>query len=809
MNFKSKVLCSALTASLLTLACGEAVAQDNENVNGEEARVLDPVTVNARKRAESLQDAPLVVNTVSAEVLNAFNVDSVDNLSALVPGLTATADSGTGATPQINIRGVQAGAINLANDQPVSINIDGIQFSNSAILRVGTFDLEGVEVLKGPQALFFGKNSPAGIVALRTANPTDEFYTEVSAGYEFEAEAQNFTAIVSGPISTNLKGRLAGQFISTDGHYTNARPDSDANPSVTRYDEFNIRGTLQADFDATTVTAKLTYSDRDGGPNAGEQPYLCADAAAILAATGDDCTLNGTISFQDPEDAVGPFGALYADNIDRWTQADPFGESQVVLASLEVESDLNEDWTFNSLTGLNSIDTHDFTTLLPAGSGVFILERDARLEGFSQEVRFLGDFDKKRLMFGAFYDDRTVELRQVNNIIGVQYPTTKQTVESQSFSVFGQVEYDFTEQLSLSVGGRYINEDRTLFGQSLTSGGVLGAAAFIDLTNFDRFNIPAGALNYAETEVSSEDFSPEVTLSYKPNDDTLLYASYKQGFKSGGFDFGTTTNPAFSLPLEAFLPERDGIRDRSFQDESVDGFEVGLKTELLENTLRLNAAAFMYDYDDLQFAVFDPETIAQRTLNAATASVDGFELDLTYLTPVEGLTLTGNLNYVDATFDEFFRPCNSTQDATSGCNVDLTDDGVVNPNAQDGSGQPLIRAPEWIYGFGLNYEADVSSNLLFRANLGATWTDEYQTETNNDPRAIQDSHWLVNAAVGIGANDDSWALDLVSTNLTDEAVLLGTAAGNGPFADLRGSRNTPLEVMLRLTVRPSQLFGSN
>lgn len=786
MSFPYKRRIVPLAVLTATLALDTAVAH---------AAQLEEVIVTARKRQESIQDAPIVVNVVTEKTIKAYNIDSVDNLSTLVPGLFATADTGSGSTPQISIRGIQSGSINIANDQAVSVNLDGIQFSNSAILRAGTFDLASAEVLKGPQALFFGKNSPGGIISLRTADPTAEFFAEISAGYEVEADTQNYTGIISGPISNNVSGRLAAQFTSTDGHFTNEHPDSEVDKALF-YDETMLRATLQAEYDSTLITGKITYTDRDGGANQFGQRFVCADPAGLAAISGTDCTLNDTFSSQDPIDGVFADRVLFAPNADRYRQADPFAESQMLASSLEVETELNDNWTFTSLSGFNRIDTHDFTSLIPGENGIFILERDAALDSFSQEIRFLGDYDTMRLMFGAFYDDRKVQLRQMINIVGFQYPSALQVQDSNAYSFFGQVEVDFTEQLSLSVGARYIDEEKSLRGENLEGGVVLAGIGQIGPAL--AFNTPVGPYTYATNQFSNDNLSPEVTLSYTPSNDTLFYATYKEGFKSGGFDYGSTSNPLFSHPRQTLIDGGSPI-ERSFRPETVEGFELGVKTEFADNTIRLNAALFSYEYNDLQVAVFDPELVIQRTLNAAAATTEGAEVELTYATPVEGLTLISNLAYVKAEYDDFLGPCNAIQlgGGDGGCTIDVTGDDVG--DVQDRSGQPLVRAPELVFDLGANYETSLSDSLMFRSDLRATWTDEFQTESRNDPRAIQDAYINLNLSVGIAASDESWAIDLIGTNLTDETVLIGAAARDGANADLYGSRNVPREIMLRLT----------
>lgn len=755
---------------------------------------LEEVIVTARKRQESLQETPVVVKVVNAETLASFNVNTFDSLANLEPTLLINGESGGPSNPIIQLRGIQSGSINTFQDQAVSINIDGVQFSNSQILRAGQFDVDRIQVLKGPQPLFFGKNSTGGIIAIETADPTDEFFSQVSLGYSTEAEATDVTGIVAGPISDNVGARLAINHFDTEGYYTNVYPGV-ADEKGMYYDQLMVRGTLQAEFDKLTATFKATHSNRQGGATSISQTFGCDGNPATLAwLPFDDCQLNDTYAYADPSQSL----TWNRDDSPFYRSSTPNHDYDVFFSSLAVDYEINDNWTFSSVTGLNTMDNYQFENVFPGSVGgalraFFVTQRETEFETLSQEFRLTGDYDRARYMIGLFADDRSIELKQTQNFLA-QNPPIRRRLDSDAYSVFAQAEFDFTEELALSVGGRYIDETRNLEGENRAAGiFALGAAPL---------PLPAGPHQHPTTEIAEDNFSPEVTLSYQPADNRLFYATYKEAFKSGGFETDVVVGS-----LAVIVP-----REVSYRPETVEGIEIGAKMQFLDDTLRVNLAAFDYEYQDLQLLAYDPATVSNRTVNAGTSIVRGLEADITYATPVDGLQLNASLARIDAEYDNYIGQCNpyQVQGLQPGCTIDTDDDGTV--DSQDRAGDPLRGSADWNINLGVNYDTALSNTLRFRTNLNAAWTDDYFTDEDNNPLFIQEAVWNVNLSFGLYAEDESWALDLIGTNITDEIILsaagpspvLGAPPGADPYF---GTRNNPMELMLRLTVRPELLFN--
>ncbi len=767
-----KPLAGAVAASIFALDASMAFG------------ALEEVIVTARKREESLQDVPVVVQAMTAEILEARGTADFQDLNDQVSGLTIY-NTGT-LNPSINLRGVQSNAVNAASDESVSINLDGIQHSSAQLLRFGLFDLEAVEVLKGPQALFFGKNSPGGIVSMRSKNPTEEFFSEIQVGFEEAAERAYGHVIVSGPFNDTWGGRLAVRYQDADGYFTNEWGKGD--PTVTQpfdttgpdFTEYVTIATLHGEFERGDVTLKVYNGQRDGGAHSWIQMDPCnGDSATYNPFT--DCTLNDNVS-------TAPFWSLPG-GLSRLGGTKDQHDYQLTQLSLEANYKINDTWEFTNILGWVDVENFYFGNLGHRTNGIdgfglgLAVGSEVQIDQLSEEFRFSADFDNFRFMVGAFYDDR--ELKNPTNVWlaagaeGIRFDPLG-VAGGESWSIFAQTDIDLTEQLELSIGARYTEEERD-YRSELTTGPNAG--------------LDGPVLN---PELEFTNLSPELTLSWKPAEDLTLFASYKEGFKSGGYNISSGDIQRAALT---------GVPDENdFKPEDVSGYELGFKWELLDNTLRINGAAFTYNYDDLQLVsiVLVDGFPQPKTVNAASATVEGMEVDFVWATPLPELTVSGNLAYVDAKYEDWLTNCSDFQ-----LFVDMTgcvDQGGGVLGTQRG-GDPLRRSPEWAGSLAFSYDAAISETLRFKANLSTSYSGEYQANNNEVEQTIQDSYWVLGANLGIYAADKAWAVDLITRNLTDEAYGLTRAYSSlsnsgGTERSIGNARNAPREIMLQFTFRP-------
>ena len=745
-RFTTLMLSSAAGAVLLAAPLSGALAQGSE---GSEARVLEEIIVTARKREESLQDAPVVISALSSKIIDDFAIESIEDISDFVPGLIADTQ-GNPAGGALFLRGIGSGATSPSIDQAVSLVIDDMQMGSLNIQITQMIDMEAVQVYKGPQALFFGKNSPGGVLSIRSADPTDEFEAQVKSGYEFEAEEWFVQGLVSGPISDTVAGRLVVRYTETEGFWnveSGTMFPSSLGDSAIEGDTTFARGTLiLTPSEDLTIRAKLTYSDKDAVTDG--RPQIQRVDCPLGAPQGSapfKCEANDTIQFVDmPQGAIDVLGSL-------GVSTGPTGDwqNEQVVATVALDYDINDELRLSSVTGYYDFsDFQNSSTSFSLSTAPAIAPQDLEFEQFTQELRLASDFSGPvNFVAGVYYENKehdSVTTVPVDAILfgspvsfWVPGGITEYVQEAEAMSAFVDLTWSITDNLELSTGARYSYEEKEF----------------------------AGTLGYVGTVKEDwDDVSPQVTLTWTANDEWMLYASYREGFKSGGFDGAFQFAPTIPVPYEP---------------ELVEGFEVGAKGTLLDNTLQLNAAIFSYDYDDLQLGSFDPETISLSIVNAAKAELTGFEADFVWATPVEGLQARGSITYLDSEFAEYVAPCYAGQSVAGGCNLDFavtaTGPGFQN---QDLSGQPLNLAAEYVATLGLAHEQDLGGVLL-GLSLDAVYSDDYETSTTRVPNTAQDSYTKVNATIRLSSIDESWSVALIGRNLTDEYTI--TSGGPAPF----------------------------
>ncbi len=790
----------AIGGGRLTMACAAALlmphlaqAQASGAQAAQEVRTantLEEVVVSARKREESLQDVPVAVSAFSAADMENNLVTDLNAVAELAPQVViGRATSGTGAF--LTIRGISSLSTDSGIDQSVAVSLDGVPMSRGRIVGAALFDMEQVEIMKGPQALFFGKNSPAGVISLRSANPSGQFEASVKAGYEFEADEQIYEGVISGPIAENFNARLALRYSEMKGWIKNvAEPiASPFLPGVTLPGALNgntspdgtdlggrvtLTWTPSDDFDATL---KLTMNKEElNSGNAFGELYCVGGVTVpvyqgVPVLGGADCSANK----QKSESALPPeLGRNYPNG----NGGVPYMDSKFTFASLILNKRF-ENLSINSTTGyydqsISDSYNADFTPYVQ----IFNAESE-KYELITQELRLNTEWDSPiNFMAGVYYEhaDRqwsnAPDLFNIYNPVADNYTTNQQTSdgENEGYSIFAQIRWDITDSLELAAGARYSEDKKEV--------------EYINVAN--NPNSPVGRGLYPQGQpfpVSYEDdnVSPEATLSWKPMEGQLLYVGYKTGYKAGGISNGAllqaTATPARLL----------------FGPEEVDGFEVGYKAELFERTLRFDVTAYRYDYEGLQVSFFDNQFFVYRVGNAAQATTKGVEGSFEWLA-TDDLSFSGGFGYNRAEFERFPNAqCYLGQTAALGC---------VN-GVQDLSGKDLARAPDLGYYIGADYQLAFSGGWLADLSVNGAYTSSYQTQAENSPGGMQEDFWRLNAAVHLYPQSEKFRISAIGRNLTDSYYKVGSsvqAGANSPNQFL-GWFNRPREVVLQAEYR--------
>ncbi len=785
----------------LTLFVGTAQAQENQapaGVSSAESAgaYADEIIVTARRRAESLQNVPVAITAFDEGFLERQNVRDIADLAAYTPGLQVAEGSG-GSGGIIYLRGVgSTGAFPLI-EQAVVFNLDGVQISTGQILRATELDVEQVEVLRGPQALFFGKNSPGGVISFRTADPGNRFEARVRAGYEFNANEFTTEAMVSGPLSDTVGARLAVAYSAMDGFLRirsidATTPFGTANPTQSGRapdsEQVFARGTLTYRNGPFDARFKLTYifSNNNYGNGFLQQRVFCSlGVPQILPgvpypanAAIDDCRADGV--------TVGGNLSPAFFNADPLIGDDPSGfrRNTQWLASLEMNYDISDNIRLTSVSGYYNADEPQNSqfTFQPIADLVYSVNT-TNIEQASQELRLATDFDfPVNLLVGGFYEYSRKQALTGAIFAGTFVGPEDFIQRSDAWSIFAQAGVDITPQLRFSAGARYSEDSKS-------------AEVFVARQRL---------LGLTQDQISFSDFSPEFTLSYEPNQNLLLFASYKEAFKAGGFDAGLGTggrlraNPTLGF---AYAPER------------AEGFEGGIRGRFDGGRGRFSLIGYRYEYSDLQYSAFDPATLGLRVTNAAAATIQGLELDFSWRPrAITGLSLRASIGFNDTQFDEFRAGCYSGQTIELGCNLDQAPNGAF--SSQDLTGQSLSYAPRWSGSLGLLYERDAGALTLgFSGDM--FFSSGYFASLEQAPGSRQDGYATFDLAFRINDRNRLWEVAFIGSNLTNEYALgravnvslTGTNTGR-PGPSVLGDVASTVSRGRQFLVQVTRRFGS-
>lgn len=763
-------------------------------------QIMEEVLVTARQQSETLQDVPVTIAAITEEDLKRYNITSLIDAAKMVPNMViAPGGSGNGAS--MRLRGIGSSSISAAFDHSIAINLDGVVVNRGRFIHNSYLDMGQIEVLKGPQSLYFGKSATAGVVSITTNDPGDEFEFSVAGGIENALDGRFYEMIVSGPITDTLGARLAVGFSENDEMFKNYSYENDPQTAVNGaedwFGEESLNARLTVVWDPSdTFTAKLKYNyseyDNDGGTMWAEE--ICPEgvhqatgipsgAAAFRSFQGvDDCRLNGNSSriHLDPGLRAGlPKG---------FDDGELALEQETDFVSLRMDWDFSDNYTLTAVTGyvdLSHWELDDYSY----GAGVFGGLHNNEYESLSQEIRIASHNEDSPVNFqvGLFWQEIEQQFDAyqyafnlplipgffgdilaggagfstysdfVNAVAGgrpIVAPVGTATIGPDPFtgneydynkdhyldtdvlSAFFAVYWDINERTELTFGARYTEEDKE--GYILIPYMHTAAALF-------GFGAPA---RIDGLEFEDDNLSPEIAINYYINDDISVFASYKEGFKSGGLD-----NSA--LPTAALNPAVNG-GDFSFleyQSEEADGFEIGMKARLLDGAMRLNATAYSYEYSDLQVQLFDSSIIQFQTFNASALETEGVEMDVLYETAIDGLSLRGALALTSTEYSEDF--VNATGQNLKG---------------EDGAGSADVS------GFvGFTWDRALGDDWRWSFSADARYTDEYAITATIDP-LMQESFWIVDAALNFYSADGRHQINVVGRNINDKIYAIGAGA---------------------------------
>ncbi|MEM9305044.1 MAG: TonB-dependent receptor [Pseudomonadota bacterium] len=740
------VLTAAIAASFTVvglpalLAPASAIAQQSSR-----DAMLEEVIVTARKREELAQDVPLAVSAFSGDQLDALKVQNITNLTVQMPNV-ATDDIGTvPGIANFSIRGLGINSSIPSIDPTVGTFVDGVYLGSNVGVLLDIFDLESIEVLRGPQGTLFGRNVTGGAVLVNTRGPSDETEFRVRAGYDFSSEgagAAYAMGAVGGALSDTVAGRVSVYVKNDDGWFENGFDGSDFGAN----DTLVIRPSLRwRPSDNLEMTFRYEYHEADGDGPAAQNHTNGAGIPGVPFNADRD-------SFDFAIDEPGFFD--YEINSFTWqtdwdiewgngTITNIFGWRDQEVRSLS-DIDAQPTWLFHAETGINS-------------------------DQLSNELRYNGQFGQTNLTMGVFYFDLDMEYAEGRRLLGAATggvaPALTQdggglyNVESLAF--FGSVDYDISDTMTLTAGLRYTDEDKSANIASLVF----------------NVNAPCNVLNnecvYDFNDAESWDaVSGKLGLTWDVTDDAVMYGSFSRSQRSGGYNLRNTAVDVVNLG------------PGPFDEEEVDNFEIGYKRSL-SNGGRFNAAVFYMTIDDMQREInlADPVAgVVQVIKNTADATISGIEFDTVF--PLgESTLLTASLGYINPEYDEV--------------RFDLNGDGVIDGADED---LDLPRAAELTYSIGLNHDIDLGDMGYMATRISYAYRDDAAYTDNNLGFFLDQD--ILDAGIDwhYGAN---WTFSIYGRNLLDSVnhggdTILPTTLGplplGGTFSPLARGRTIGLQV---------------
>lgn len=763
-------------AAVSCLSWQSAVAQTTPSGTDATSDKIEEVIVTARKRSEDVQKVPISVDVVSNQELADHQVTDFYGLQKLTPSLVVT--SFQGESNDFAIRGVGTSVFGIQVEQSVGLVVDDVPIALPSLYLLEPYDLQRIEVLDGPQGMLFGKNASAGLINVVTENPAlgemdfmahGEYANMTSAPdggnrYRFDA-AGNFA------VSDDAALRVMGYWLHDDEVVQNLNPAQSGN--FLGKEQGGVRAKfLWEPSSRLQILVSSDYTHQDG-PGAGLLTYRSAPAGTLLAS------LNAAAGVTPgPDNTSMASASLNASTVDLYG------------ASLKASYDVGGGYTLTDVTAFRKEDAAGVgdATMLPESIGLDNLIQTlqpSHQEQFSEELRFSSPTDQAfTWQAGLFYqsfgshsfsEGRTdlgalIPGSLFNTVLatycflGAPYPcllppppglksysdsTTLTNLYSRSYAAFAEGQYKLTDDLNLTLGGRFTDDRKSYFYQ---------------LTD-----LPDSLLNFYPSQTHAADqraqnFSWRGSLDYTVLPDVMAYFTYGRGYKGPGFDTGEYANPA--QPLALVKPEIS------------DNYEVGVKSTFLHDTLRLNGALFYETFTDFQTSANaclpnpagGPCVTTIVNTNAGKLITDGVEGQFTYL-PVEGLTLNGGVTYLNAYYEGLEAACYPNEPAGPGngqcSNADWEAPGAV---SNDNKNQ-LTQAPKW------------STDLTARYNQPAIWNgwngfiqgdityrSSYNFQTNDDPGTRVSGYAIFGASLGALSDDGHIGVTVFGKNLTDQRV---------------------------------------
>jgi len=732
--------CGVSLTALLSVAftfSSPAYAQDG-NV------LLDEVIVTATKKAEgeNQQDTEIAITAFGNKQLEAFQVRNISDLSFKIPNVSLDEIGTVKGTANFAIRGLGVNSSIPSIDPAVGVFIDGVYLGTNSGVVLDTFDLASVETLRGPQGVLFGRNVTGGAVLVNTGNPTDEFYLKAKLAVEsgFRGTGENYyaTGVISGPITDGLKGKVGVYY----------------NDDLGWHETLLLRGALEFDgIEGLNILGKLEYGDSSGDGPAGQSHQ-----------NGSGVNSFATNILNDPTQTFD------RDSFDFAVNTRGFQETEWVNFSLKTDIDVAfGNGTITNIFGYRDYQQDGLSDIDASILQVFDASFNIDQNQISNELRYNGNFLDGRLDFttGVFYFQQDLAYEEQRRVTGTPLNFDGGGIlDHETFGIFAAGEFDVSDRLSLNAGLRYTDETK------------VADIAQIEIAadNSPCFIFNAGA-NDRECDLnrfptfSTSNLSPKIGFGYEVQDNVRLYGHWSRAFRAGGFNLRNTEDPTSAL---VFGPG-------PFEDERIDSFEIGFKSEPIAGA-RINGAAFFNVVDDLQREVNvagGTAVVQQIITNAADAEIYGFELDA--LWPVtDNFVLNGSIGVTEGNFTDVSINLN-TPDAA----------GLALAPGDDDLELDIPRLTPFTASAGFTYFHETGFG---RMTLNGNYSHRDQTAFTDNNLGFVNAQDRFDASIGLDIQDTGASVTVYGKNLSNEVLHGGdTQLSNGTFSPLSKGRVIGIE----------------
>ena len=798
-----------LGASLFALASQmPTVAQEAEEAPAADSSLkLGSIVVTAQRREESINDVPMSIQAFGEDTLDALRVDSVDDLQTVVPSFSVS--QSYQGVPTYTLRGIGFNTINLSATSTVGTYVDEVAYPFPFMNSGPVFDVERIEVLKGPQGTLFGRNTTAGLINMVTNKPSDEFEAQVSADVG-NYDTWNLEGMLNLPLSDKAQARFAIRSENSDEGWQESisrGEDRGTKDKLGFRAALALQPTENLDIDVSYNGWRNT-SDTIGGQAIGLTPNTdptftvpgtSGPSTTSLFNAVDPVTGLSLVNFINNNFPTSAEQADWAPNYARTTDGigingidGPLEEdSQFDALKLGVRYGFDNGLNLVSLTGYNKLEREAILDWSGAPFAVLLQDIDGEIKSFSQELRLEGETGKANWLVGAYYgkDEATDSNRTLlpdnanSNFVstvaasfaasplnvdpetGVPYTVlellnsfqTYQDIgefETTTWSVFANADWQLTPEFSLTTGIRYTDDSQDYVGCSRDVSGSMQPN--VNVFNRTYFSLiyatpPAAPLleNGCNTfDVATNSFGAVTSETKEDNVSWRVVGNWTPQDNLVLFASVTQGYKSASTPVNAASKSE---QNAPATQESLLAYELGVKASLFDQRMQANAALFYYDYEDKQLAAFFPDPIYKalsRLQNIPTAEAYGLDAEITYLISEE-LTAVGGLTLLHTEIGHF----------------DTVDGFGLPVNRQ---GDPFLYSPETVASLALLYDRPISADLGVRASLSGRWQSESTAGTPDDPLYDIDSYGLLNGSIGIYSLDDHWDLSVWGKNLTDE-----------------------------------------